>query len=114
MTHAETDQQPERDPHRRIAEEGLQTGQRAEALRREASNGQRSAADSFQRSAVAHERMAKTYEAVAPHNGWPEENRESAARHRGFSQEDRQIAQRLRQMADSDSTGYPAPPASRR
>jgi hypothetical protein len=59
---------------------------------------QRSAAESFEKSADSHDRAAKSYEKLAE-LGEGDEYLERAARHRGFAQEDRQIAERLRRMA---------------
>ena len=60
---------------------------------------QRSAAESFDKSADSHDRTAKSYEKLAELAGG-DEYREHAARHRAFAQEDPGIAEQLRKMAE--------------
>jgi len=77
----------------------LRASQQVEQLRRQTKLAQRSAAESFEKSADSHDRIAKSYEKLAE-LGEGDEYVERAARHRAFAHEDRQIAERLRRMAE--------------
>jgi hypothetical protein len=59
---------------------------------------QRSAAESFEKSAGSHDRIARSYEKLAE-LGEGDEYLERAARHHALAHEDRRIAERLRRMA---------------
>ncbi len=84
-----------------VAQEIARASHRVERLWRQTKNGQRAAADSFDRSADSHDRAARSYEQFAQCGGRHAEYLEHAARHRQFAQEDRGLAQQLRQMAES-------------
>ena len=88
---------PERDLKAAV-EHTFRLVQQVEQMRQRTKAAQRSAAESFEKSADSHDRTAKSYEKLAE-LGEGDEYLERAARHRGFAQEDRQIAERLRRMA---------------
>lgn len=81
-----------------VAEYAFRIGQHAERARARTMVAQRSAAESFEKSAESHDRVAKSYESLAE-LGEGYEYRERAVRHLAFAQEDRRIAERLRRMA---------------
>lgn len=81
-------------PHLRgVGDLIFRASQQVEQLRR-TKMAQRSAAESFEKSADSHDRAARSYEKLAE-LGEGNEYLQRAARHREFAQEDRRIAKRL-------------------
>jgi hypothetical protein len=76
----------------------MDSSQQVEQLRRQTKVAQRSAAESFEKSAGSHDQIARSYEKLAE-LGEGDEYLQRAARHRAFAHEDRRIAERLRRMA---------------
>lgn len=101
MNHTYSSLGGEPDPHLQAAGEHVfRLSQRVEQTRRQTKIAQRSAAESFEKSAASHDRTARSYEKLAElRECGGAEYRQHAARHLEFAHEDRRIAEQLRRMA---------------
>ena len=100
MAHTHTGFAADFDPH--LASPGaevLRVELQVEQARRRARAAERSAAESFHRSAAMQDEIAQAYETFDEHSAH-DDYRWHAERHRDFAQEDRRIAERLREMAE--------------
>jgi len=75
--------------------------QRVAQARQHTKDAQRSAAQSFEKSADCHDRTAASYDRLAEATHCGDDYREHAVGHREFARDDRGLTAQLRRMAES-------------
>ena len=100
MARVESGLEAKSGPQLLAIEKAIRLGQEVEQVRTRTKRGQRSAAESIEKSAVYHDRAAASYEKLAIFSECGTGYLDHATRHREFAREDRRMAQRLREISE--------------